>query len=730
MNKSSVASEGSDGRFCPQCGQKLTRVGTFWICPKHGQQAATMEVEPLRIFLSYGHDENELLVRLIKTDLERRGHDVWYDKNDIKTGDDWRRAITDGIINSDRVLSFLSKHSTRDPGVCRDEIAISIGVKGGNIQTILVESEAEVQPPVNIGHIQWLDMHDWKKHRNAGELEWKEWYKTKLEEIIRVVESDESRRFAGEIEALNGYLKPIKSDARIYDLLKKGFFGRSWLFEAVENWRHDPKGGSRLFCIIGDPGVGKSAFAAQLTHTRSDTIIAAQFIEWDKPDHRDSCRIIRSLTFQLATRLPDLRKLLLALPQITDLDRKSPAELFDYLLANPLRSVIHGGRERYLVVIDALDEAGENGHNQLVEMFALNAQRLPEWLGIVITSRPESEVLTPLQGLNPFVLDTRTKANRADLRDYLNYQLAPQLKERTDSDTLLDQILDKSEGVFLYVERFCDDVQQNHLSLDNPEQFPQGLGAIFAQWFQRQFPDLDKFRNTVRPALRAILAAREPLPVEIIQRLFEWQDEVLRDFIRTLGSMFPVTKEANSEVIKPYHKSLADWLTDNVKAGAYFVSMKEGNIILANFGQHQLSTNDGIRSYYLKWLPSHLYDASRHYELFQLLHDERFLNQCGNIPYQWPDDIASWGSDGATRAGKKVGPVEVYAPPGLWFEIEDWFDNIHWICRQCGVRDHQFPRPHDLGLESKCPACGYGCRKSDFEAWQKAKTDFDKNQIN
>ena len=96
----------------------------------------------MRIFLSYGHDSNEELVRRIKADLEKRGHDVWFDKNPekekgIRPGDDWRRAITDGIVGSHRVLSFLSKHSTRDPGVCLDEIAIAIGVKGGNIQTIL-----------------------------------------------------------------------------------------------------------------------------------------------------------------------------------------------------------------------------------------------------------------------------------------------------------------------------------------------------------------------------------------------------------------------------------------------------------------------------------------------------------------------------------------------------------------------------------------------------------------
>lgn len=138
---------------CPQCQAEATRVGDFWICPKHGQLPEPKPFAPLRLFLSYGHDANEELVRRIKADLEKRGHDVWFDKAEIKAGDDWRERITDGITRSHKFVSFLSKHSTRDPGVCRDEIAIAIGVKGGNIQTIPVESEQEVQPPVNIGHI-------------------------------------------------------------------------------------------------------------------------------------------------------------------------------------------------------------------------------------------------------------------------------------------------------------------------------------------------------------------------------------------------------------------------------------------------------------------------------------------------------------------------------------------------------------------------------------------------
>jgi len=72
------------------------------------------EFNKLRIFLSYGHNHNEELVRLIKTDLEKRGHDMWFDKNEIKFGHELWRSITDGILSSNRVLSFLLKHITRD----------------------------------------------------------------------------------------------------------------------------------------------------------------------------------------------------------------------------------------------------------------------------------------------------------------------------------------------------------------------------------------------------------------------------------------------------------------------------------------------------------------------------------------------------------------------------------------------------------------------------------------
>jgi len=583
MTENTRTPESSSARRCPQCDARLTQVGAFWVCPAHGQVPDPKPFTALRIFLSYGHDANEELALLIKADLETRGHDVWVDRSEIRFGDDWRRSITDGIVGSHRVLSFLSRHSTRDPGVCLDEIAIAIGVKGGNIQTILVESEQEVKPPASISHIQWLDMHDWQERRTQSAAAWDAWYGAKLAEILRVVESEESRRLAGEIETLSRHLKPISSDSRIGVLLSKPFVGRAWLLEAIEEWRSAAQRGSRLFWITGDPGVGKSAFAAHLTHFGRDKVLAAQFVEWDKPDHRNAHRVVRSLAFQIATRLPDYRKLLIALPEIAALDRKNPAELFDYLLAGPLRSVIHGGRTRYLIVIDALDEATEAGHNPLAEMLARNAPRLPDWLGLVVTSRPDNTVNMPLQGLAPYVMAASTDANRADILDYLRHALAAQIKRRPEGERLLGQILEKSEGVFLYAERFCDDIQCGLLSLDRPELFPHGLGGAFFQFFERQFPDLAAFQASVRPALRVILAACEPLPLKILQHMFRWQDEGLHDFVHALGSLFPVMSEPNREAIKPYHKALADWLTDARRAGPYFVSLEEGQHALAAF---------------------------------------------------------------------------------------------------------------------------------------------------
>lgn len=127
----------------------------------------------MKIFLSYGHDANVPLVEKIKEYLSKDSegntkHEVWIDTSEIKAGNDWRDSITDGIMHSDVVLAGLSQHSTRNPGVCRDELSISIGVMGGNIKPVLLEPADVIAAPAMLSHIQWVDMSEWKQHVHEG----------------------------------------------------------------------------------------------------------------------------------------------------------------------------------------------------------------------------------------------------------------------------------------------------------------------------------------------------------------------------------------------------------------------------------------------------------------------------------------------------------------------------------------------------------------------------------
>src|ERR1043166_6970588 len=205
----------------------------------------------MKVFLSYGHDRNAPLVTRISEDLGKAGHEPWLDSVAIKSGADWRREIAKGLDESEWTLAFLSKHSTRDPGVCLDELAIALNVKAGAIATVLLEAEKEVAPPISVSHIQWLDMHDWQKREAEGPVAWEQWYREKFNEILALLASPNVKNFAGEIAELEQHLQPI-SQATDIDPLVNGFVGREWLMAGVDQWRKQNID-SRLLWISGGP---------------------------------------------------------------------------------------------------------------------------------------------------------------------------------------------------------------------------------------------------------------------------------------------------------------------------------------------------------------------------------------------------------------------------------------------------------------------------------------------
>lgn len=270
-----------------------------------------------RVFLSYGHDEAcGELVEKIRADLKVKGIEAWVDIERIEFGDEWRQAITDGLKTSSHVLAFLSQHSTRKPGVCRQEIAIALGPLKSHVHTVLVEPLNEVTPPLIVSHLQWLDMQQWRTLKAEQPKVYEEMYQKGLLEILRVLERNEP--FAGEIEELQRWLKPLDCTSDMI-AAEDGFTGRDWLLgnigethsggraEAkaevageIERWRTDGTT-HKVFWIAAEPGWGKSAVSARMAHAGRARVMAVHFCKHDQPDRRDARRGTRGAFY----RFPD-----------------------------------------------------------------------------------------------------------------------------------------------------------------------------------------------------------------------------------------------------------------------------------------------------------------------------------------------------------------------------------------------------------------------------------------
>lgn len=106
------------------------------------------------IFISYAHTDTQFAERLTHN-LKRRGHSVWIDRSSIRGGNDWIKAIEEGIISAELFL------------VCCSEAAVNSEWVGKEIDLALSTNKAvfplrieAVNLPESIEHLQWIDFVD------------------------------------------------------------------------------------------------------------------------------------------------------------------------------------------------------------------------------------------------------------------------------------------------------------------------------------------------------------------------------------------------------------------------------------------------------------------------------------------------------------------------------------------------------------------------------------------
>ena len=550
----------------------------------------------MKIFVSYPHDANAVLVKRITADLRARGHEVWFDESEIREGDDWRSRITRGVLDSQQVLAFLSRHAVRDPGVCLNEIAIALAEKGDEaLVTVLVEPELDVQAPVSVTHVQWLRMEDW-----ARRIDDEGWYRSQLDRLIDVLEHPGRAGRHDELEQLRLALDPLGFNADMTLHLAR-FSGRRWIVERFGQWLADEPT-SRVLRIEGGPGMGKTALVSHLVHTARSNVLAVHLCQVGRGDSRNPMRMSQTLAYQLATRLPDYRARLLRSPLIQRpelMQGKDAASLWSALVAEPLAGVGRGliERQRLALVIDGLDEASEGGRNDIVNLLAAGIKSLPGWIGVVLTGRPDPEVTQRLSQYQPFTISGDDPRNRADLQAYADAWLAEEVAAKTltaaQARQAASQLVDRSEGAFLYLTQAREAAKEGALDLSRPQAFPAGLGAIYLGFFERRFPDVNDeaslFARAVRPLLGYVLACPEPLPLALARELLGWASDdagelLCQRALQAMGSLLRHGKDDKGQpTLAPFHHSVREWMQDAARSGAFVVPTRQARLRLATY---------------------------------------------------------------------------------------------------------------------------------------------------
>lgn len=630
---------------CPFCGSediyfsKKRKIFVCEDCDKTFSEQELSQIEKtavldggLELFFSYGHDKNSLLVERIKQDLEQRGHHVWIDTSEIKTGDHWRDDILNGVMNASTVIAFLSEHSTRDPGVCLDELKIAVCVKGANVKTVLLEPENHIKPPATLSDIQWLDMSEWHDIITSSPSDFEQWYKEKFVELCKAIESNESAELIGDIQILKTKLIPYLNSEKEYNLLAKEFYGRKWLENYIEEWQNNRS--TKSLVLYGRPGTGKSAFSVNYSHYNSD-VYGCFLCEWNREYTTNPNRMIRTMAFKLATKLPDYRNLLLRqLDSDIRLDEMNAETLFDFLLIYPFSNLVDGNRETGIIIVDGLDEAETNGDNHLAEVFSRCVEKMPRWIRFVFTSRLEKNVTKYFQSSEFIDITDGMPTGYNDIMAYLIKALADELHHTSNKLEILNKICELSDGVFLYAEMLVADIKNGFVKISDINHFPKGLNAFYRLSMERKFPSRRAFEDVL--GIIELLLLSETIPEELVRNVLGLSRYLLIQYIDKLGSWVNRYGNDNQFWLGFSHKSLKDWFSDRSESGDFYVDCKSGALRLARFCRHHIehsTKDDGFDQILENYIKNHIgqyYIASEKYDEL-----ENFLSEHASIldPY-------------------------------------------------------------------------------------------------
>ena len=366
----------------------------------------------------------------------------------------------------------------------------------------------------------------------------------------------------------------------------RDFVGRQWLFDALDGFLREHRSG--YFLVRGKPGIGKTAFAAEVTRRRGCV------------HHFNSRFTSLNRTEQFLTNVCAQLIGVFGLPPTLPARAAEDCGILDDLLSKAVRSHPH---EKVLLVVDALDET-EQKPSDLGNPLALPT-RLPQGSYMLLTlcdvdREPRFEC--PCQRL---FLEQRSDGNLQDVRLFLHKQTAKSgikayiARHNLGKDGFVKLLEDKSQGNFMYLRCVLPEIEAGRFADRDWKELPEGLTNYYEQhWTLLRDADRTNWFGIKLPILLALATAREPVSVRLLaDRLPKLPPASIRDVLRHDRRQFLEQEQlrlgdATVTAWRLYHASFADFLRAKAADPEEQVDLERERDAWLDYGQQHGFTPD------------------------------------------------------------------------------------------------------------------------------------------
>lgn len=261
-----------------------------------------------------------------------------------------------------------------------------------------------------------------------------------------------------------------------YEEKVRDFSGRDWLFRDVKTFIETP--GQSLFLIVGQPGVGKSAFMKKFPDLAEQydpegrllSVSSQFFITYNNTMRNNVVACLQHIEQELQQAAT------VKLRSDRDHEPQTEPQKSVYRLQILLDQIRNADPNYYdlpiPIFIDGVDELGPEEIRPFVE--AVNSLRAISNIKLVITSRDIAELQNLHEPDQRLQLEKDAR-HRADLFHYAQSRLAVLGWE----DRFVEELIEKTDRYFLYLVMVIRDVQLGQMTKEELGSLPSGLEAFY-----------------------------------------------------------------------------------------------------------------------------------------------------------------------------------------------------------------------------------------------------------